>query len=83
MTNLQADVCTRAQQIALRELKTIWRDTGKPEREFSTTSHRKAIHEWLANNPRIVERAQADVAAWRKNGRENTARKNGSLNPPT
>jgi hypothetical protein len=73
--NLQADAMTRATQIATGALKTKWRDEGRKLSEFRISDHRKAIGEYLARHPEIVERASAEVAAWRNKGRRIRARR--------
>jgi hypothetical protein len=74
MNNLRADAMTRAAQIATRELKQLARDAGTRERDFRVSDRRKAITAHLANNPRIMERAVAEVASWKK-GRRIRARR--------
>jgi hypothetical protein len=75
VTNLQAAAFTRASQIAARELKQLARDAGCRERDFRISDHRKAIAEHLAQHPEVIERAIAEVAAWRKKGRRIRARR--------
>lgn len=66
---MNADAMTRATQIAASELKQIARDAGTRERDFRISDRAKAITAHLANNPRIVERAVAEVATWKKGRR--------------
>ena len=63
--NLKADAITRAHQIAVGELKSKWCGDGRKLRDFSTREQRKAITDYICDNPRIVERATAEVASWR------------------
>ena len=67
-TNLQADIATRARQIAVGELKQKLRDTGKRHHEIFTTDVRSGIAGYLREHPEIVERAANEVAQWRKKG---------------
>jgi hypothetical protein len=67
--NLQADAMTRAAQLALRELKQLGRDAGTRDRDFRISDRAKAIADHLAKHPEIVERASAEVAAWKKGRR--------------
>jgi hypothetical protein len=63
--NLQADAMTRAAQIATNAIKTKWRDEGRKLSDFRTSDHRKAIGDYIRDNPQIVERAAKEVASWR------------------
>jgi len=63
--NLQADAMTRAAQIATGALKSKWRDQGRRFADFRISDHRKAIAE-LANDPRILAQATADVERFAK-----------------
>src|SRR5882672_6641885 len=67
--NLQADAFTRATQIAVGELKSEFRASGRKLSEWLTHEHRSAISEYLAQHPEVIERAAIEVAAWRKKGR--------------
>ena len=62
--NLQADAMTRATQIAANAIKTKWRDEGRKLSDFRISDHRKAIGEYLAQHPEVIERASAEVAKW-------------------
>lgn len=61
--NLKADAMTRAAQIALRELKQLAWDTGARDRDFRISGLRKAIGDYIRDNPRILERASLEVTA--------------------
>ena len=67
--NLQADAMTRAAQLALRELKQIARDTGTRDRDFRISDRAKAIADHIRDNPKILEKAMAEVASWKKGQR--------------
>jgi hypothetical protein len=63
--NLQADAMTRAAQIATNAIKSKWRDEGRKLSDFRISDHRKAIGDYLAQHPEVIERAAAEVASWR------------------
>jgi hypothetical protein len=62
--NLMADAIVRARQIAAGAIKDHFRSEGRKLSEWCTGDHRKAIGEYLARHPEIVERAQADIERW-------------------
>jgi hypothetical protein len=62
---IDPDALTRAAQIAVRELKQFGRDAGTRERDFRISDRRKAIGEYLAQHPEVIEKAAAEVASWR------------------
>jgi hypothetical protein len=66
---ITADAMTRAAQIAVQELKQLARDAGTRERDFRISDRAKAIADHIRNNPRIVEKATAEVASWKKGRR--------------
>jgi hypothetical protein len=66
---MNAVAMTRAAQIALRELKQLARDAGARERDFRIPDRRKAIADHIRQNPRILEKASAEVATWKKGRR--------------
>jgi hypothetical protein len=72
--NLQADAMTRAHQIVVGAMKSKWRDDGRKLSDFRTSDHRRAIGEYLAKHPEVIERASAEVASWKK-GRRIRARR--------
>jgi len=74
-TNLLAAAMTRAAQIAVSELKQKLRDEGKPFHEIRTSDVCGSIARHLELNPRILEKATAEVERWRKKGSLKGARK--------
>jgi hypothetical protein len=73
--NLQADAMTRAAQIATNAMKSKWRDEGGKLSDFRTSDHRKAIGDYIRDSPKIVERAIAEVAAWRRTNIKTSAQR--------
>jgi hypothetical protein len=68
MTNeswLRAAAATRARQRAAGAIKSAWRDEGRKLQDFRISEHRKAIGEYLAQHPEVIERVAMEVAAWR------------------
>ena len=63
--NITAAAFTRAAQIAVRELKQKLRDQGRRHSEIRISDRARAIAQHLAANPRILERARADIERWR------------------
>ncbi len=82
-TNLQADIATRARQIAVGELKQKLRDTGRRFHEIFASDVRSSIAGYLAQHPECFEKAMTDVSSWRKNGSRDTTEKKRSINPLT
>jgi hypothetical protein len=62
-TNLKAEICTRARQIATNRAKEQFRSEGRKLREISTVELRGAIAR-LSCDPEIIAQATADVERW-------------------
>ena len=69
MTKIDGDTMTRATQIATGAIKSKCRDEGRKLSDFRTSDHRKAIGEYLAKHPEVIERASAEVTSWKKGRR--------------